>query len=49
MLGKVNDINSINTKHKNISILPKIVRGFLKIITGDPLEKHKEKYENQIK
>ena len=49
MLGKVNELNSINTKHKNISILPKIVRGFLKITTGDPLEKHNKKYEEKIK
>jgi hypothetical protein len=49
MLGKVDDLNAISTKHKNISMLPKIVRGFLKIITGDPLEKHKEKYEKLIK
>ena len=49
MLGRVNELNSINTKHKNISMLPRMVRGFLKIITGDPLKKHKEKYEKKIK
>ena len=49
IFGRVNELNSINTKHKNISMLPRMIRGLLKIVIGDPLKKHKEKYEKKIK